>query len=126
MAVVSISLPDDLVADMDAAIALGEYQGRSEYLRAAVRAFLLHRPPGENRHIHGSITVTYAHGREAKISEVRHAFHDVVLSMMHTHCEAELCMDVLLVGGAAGRVQQLADTLQRMRDVSRSHLAIMA
>ena len=68
----------------------------------------------------------YPHEKEARISEVRHAFHDVVLSLMHTHCEPETCMDVLLVGGAPERVQGLAATLERMRDVHRSRLVVMA
>jgi metal-responsive CopG/Arc/MetJ family transcriptional regulator len=35
-------------------------------------------------------------------------------------------MDVLLVGGAPERVQALAATLERMRDVRRSRLVVMA
>lgn len=125
MAVLSASLPDELVAEMDKAIAGGGYRGRSEFLRAAVRDRLqaTHAPAG--RHIHGSITVLYPHDKEARISDVRHAFHDIVLSLMHTHCEPETCMDVLLVGGAPQRVQDLAATLERMRDVKRSRLVVM-
>lgn len=126
MAVLSASLPDDLMGDMDAAIASGAYKGRSEFLRAAVRDRLQHSHPPAGRHVHGSITVLYPHDKEARISEVRHAFHDVVLSLMHTHCEPETCMDVLLVGGAPQRVQDLAATFERMRDVKRSRLVVMA
>jgi CopG family nickel-responsive transcriptional regulator len=74
-------------------------------------------------HMHGSITISYPHGKEARISEVRHAFHDVVLSMMHTHCEKETCMDVLLVGGDAKRIQNLYETLRRMREIQKAFLA---
>ncbi len=129
MPVVSISLPDDLVADVDNAIEAGDFRGRSEFLRAALRAYLLDaaRPSRQEReHTHGSITITYSHGREARISEVRHTFHDVVLSMMHTHCEAELCMDVLIVGGPAARIAQLTESLERMRDVERCRLVTIA
>ena len=126
MAVLSASLPDDLVAEMDGAIASGSYKGRSEFLRAAVRDRLQTSHPPAGRHIHGSITVLYPHDKEARISDVRHAFHDIVLSLMHTHCEPETCMDVLLVGGAPQRVQDLAATFERMRDVKRSRLVVMA
>lgn len=126
MAVISASLPEDLLADMDAAIAAGAYKGRSEFLRAAVRDHLQGRQEATGRHVHGSITVLYPHDKEARISDVRHAFHDVVLSLMHTHCEAETCMDVLIVGGPPARVQGLQETLERMRDVHRSRLVVMA
>jgi metal-responsive CopG/Arc/MetJ family transcriptional regulator len=45
---------------------------------------------------------------------------------MHTHCEKETCMDVLIVGGPPARIQGLQDTLERMRDVHRSKLVVMA
>ena len=126
MAVVSVSLPDDLVGEMDGAIAQGDYRGRSEFVRAAVRDHLQQRHPPAGGHVHGSVTVVYPHGKEARISEVRHAFHDIVLSLMHTHCEEETCMDVLVVGGAPERLQALQQTFERMRDVQRSRLVVVA
>jgi CopG family nickel-responsive transcriptional regulator len=126
MAVISASFPDDLVADMDAAIGRGAYKGRSEFLRAAVRDHLIGDLVPGGRHLHGSITLLYAHDKEARVSDVRHAFHDVVLSLMHTHCEEDTCMDVLIVGGPPARVLALKETLERMRDVRRSKLVVMA
>lgn len=122
MAVISVSLPDEVVDGMDAAIARDDYKGRSEYVRAAVRHYLQDRDRPRGKHVHGSVTIVYAHGKEARISDVRHAFHDVVLSMMHTHCEPELCMDVMIIGGAPTRVQDLVETLERMREVERCRL----
>lgn len=126
MAILSASLPDPLVAEMDEAIAKGAYKGRSEFLRAAVRDHLQNAHPPTGPHVHGSVTVAYPHGKEARISEVRHAFHDVVLSLMHTHCEEDTCMDVLIVGGPPERLAALQATFERMRDVKRSRLVVMA
>ncbi|MGB1587100.1 MAG: CopG family ribbon-helix-helix protein [Thermoplasmatota archaeon] len=120
MAVVSVSLPDDLVQHMDAAIEREGAPGRSAFVRAAIRERADRQTPGG--HIHGSITVAYRHGEEPRISEVRHAFHDVVLSLMHTHCDPTQCMDVLLVGGDAARILDLHATLERMRQVDRAVL----
>lgn len=125
MAILSASVPDELLGEVDEAIGRGGYRGRSEFVRAALRGHLLDRPKPGGRHVHGSITILYPHDKEAKVSDVRHAFHDVVLSLMHTHCEPETCMDVLLVGGPPERVQALADTLERMRDVRRARLVVM-
>lgn len=122
MAVISISLPDDLVDQVDRAIGAGQYQGRSQYARAAIRHYLQDRQQPEGQHVHGSVTIVYAHGKEARISDVRHAFHDIVLSMMHTHCEPELCMDVMIVAGPGPRIRDLTETLERMRDVERCRL----
>src|ERR1041385_4000288 len=121
MRIVSVSLPEDLLQDVDHAITAKKGKGRSEVVRTALRQYLQTDQPMTG-HMHGSITITYPHGKEARISEVRHAFYDVVLSLMHTHCEKETCMDVLLVGGDGKRIQALYEALRRMRDVHRCTL----
>ncbi len=126
MTVVSVSIPPDLLERVDQTISQGNYRGRSEVARVALQA---HVQASESRrlrtgHVHGSITVTYPHGEEPRVSEVRHAFHDVVLSLMHTHCEAEVCMDVLIVGGDITRVQGAADALARLRTVRQATLVL--
>lgn len=121
MDVISISLPSDILADMDRMIKANGFKGRSELVRTALRQMAQeYEEPAD--HVHGSITMSYAEGKEARVSEVRHTFHDVVLSMMHTHCEEDLCMDVLIVGGEARRVLALAETLRRMRDIVKCQL----
>lgn len=125
MPVISISLGDDLLQDVDDEIASGGYTGRSEFIRTAIRSHLKPRKSPKG-HVHGSVTITYPHGNESRISDIRHAFHDVVLSLMHTHCEPDTCLDVLIVGGPAARVQELHATFERTRIVSRSRLALVA
>jgi CopG family transcriptional regulator, nickel-responsive regulator len=118
MEVVSVSLPSDLLAEVERVGGQRGFKGRSELVRVALRQFVQDSPELDG-HLHGSITIGYPHGREARMSEVRHAFHDVVLSMMHTHCEPETCMDVLLVGGEAHRIHMLVEALRRQRDVTK-------
>lgn len=122
MAVVSASLPDGLLAEMDGLIGEGKYKGRSELLRTAARFLMQHRHAIPSGHLHGTLTLLYREGHDARISEVRHAFHDIILSLMHTHCEPEVCMDVLIVGGAALRVQELRESFERMRCIDRAVL----
>lgn len=121
MDVISVSLPPGLRAEMDRLIGANGYKGRSELVRTALRQ-MSHEVQDPGAHIHGSITISYREGKEARVSEVRHAFHDVVLSLMHTHCEDDLCMDVLIVGGKSNRVRGLAETLRRMRDIVKCQL----
>jgi CopG family nickel-responsive transcriptional regulator len=125
MSIVSMSIPDDLVAEMDGIIQGGSYAGRSDFMRAAIRELLHHRHGPDQGHVHGSITLTYPHEHDVNVSNTRHQFHDVVLSLMHTHCEPETCMDVLIVGGDIARVTELQETMSRMREVRRSQLTLM-
>lgn len=125
MEVISVSLPSELVAEMDRLIQFNGFKGRSELVRTALRQ-LSQESQDLRPHIHGSITISYPEGKEARISEVRHAFHDVVLSLMHTHCDDEVCMDVLIVGGNAERILALTETMRRMRDIVKCQLVRVA
>lgn len=118
MEVVSISLPPDLLREVDLHCAERGYKGRSEVARVALRQLMQQTPTIKGR-LHGSLTIAYHHGREARMSEVRHAFYDVVRSMMHAHGSTEICLDILLVAGDADRVLALADAMRRQRDVIR-------
>lgn len=122
MAVVSVSLPQELVEEMDALVEREGYRGRSDAMRTALRHLLQARQPVRPGHLHGTITLLYPEGNDARISEVRHAFHDVILSLMHTHCEPEVCMDVLIVGGPAERLRELHRALERLRFMDRAVL----
>lgn len=116
MAVVSMSLPDNLLAAIDEAIAQQGYKGRSEFMRAACRQLLLRERRRTNGIMDGSITVRYHHGDEVKISDVRHAFHDVIQAQLHLHRD-DVCLDALVVHGDEDRIMDLADTLERLRFV---------
>lgn len=121
MAVVSVSLPEDLVEDADAFIHTRGYAGRSDLVRAALRDFLAreraHAPTGERS---ATLTLVYPEGYERKIGEARHEFSDVVRSMMHGHA-GERCVEVFVLEGNGKRIQQFVDHLKRARETLLAH-----
>lgn len=116
MAVVSISLPEPLLDEADAFLERRGFAGRSELFRAALRDFL-HREAdleatGERS---ATMTLLYPDGYERKVAEIRHAYTDIVRSMMHGHTE-DYCVEVFVLHGEAGRIRAFADALRAERD----------
>ena len=116
MAVVSISLPDPLLASLDRAIEKRGYRGRSDFIRASLREFVAQQGA---RDVAGrrtaTLTLVYPEGHERRFSELRHAFGDVVRTMIHGHA-GETCVEVFVLEGKGERVQSFADTLRGARE----------
>lgn len=116
MAVVSVSLPDNLVEQADAFIADRGYAGRSELVRASLRDFLAHEatPPGSGGRA-ATLTLLYPEGHERKVGEIRHDYTDIIRSMMHGHVKG-LCVEVFVLEGAGRRIQQFGDALRAAKE----------
>lgn len=116
MAVVSISLPDTLLEQVDGFIERRGFAGRSELVRAALRDLLARESQTEREGLtSATVTLLYPHGAERKIGEIRHDFTDVIQSMMHGHAEAG-CVELFLVKGDAGRIRHFTDSLRAAKD----------
>lgn len=116
MAVVSVSLPDNLLQGLDGFLKERGFAGRSELIRAALRDFL-HQEAARDKTGDTSATITllYPHGSERKIGEIRHDYTDIIQSLMHGHAE-ESCVELFLLKGDAARVRAFTDALRASRD----------
>jgi CopG family nickel-responsive transcriptional regulator len=116
MAVVSVSLPDNLVEQADTFIGERGFAGRSELVRAALRDFLAHEasPPGGAGRS-ATLTLLYPEGHERKVGEIRHDYTDIVRSMMHGHVKG-FCVEVFVLEGAGKRIQQFGDALRASKE----------
>lgn len=118
VAVVSISLPEELLAQADRVIEKRGFAGRSEFLRACVRdliaAYAVEEAQARGRR-GASLTLVYPEGMERAFSRVRHEFSDVVRSMMHGHA-GETCVEIFVLEGESARIRSFADALRASRE----------
>lgn len=113
----SISVPESLLKQVDALIDARGFAGRSEVVRAALRDFHTRevQEPQRAGKRAATITVVYPEGRERHIGEIRHAFNEIVKSMMHAH-SGEDCVEVYMLQGDAARIREFADRLRSYRE----------
>lgn len=118
MPVISISLPEPLLQQLDQAIAREGFSGRSEALRAAVRAWIQRsrERPAAGR-ISAVLSLTYPEEAEGEISALLHRSSGLIESMVHTHTPGRHCVTVLVLSGDAARLRELAGALEGRRDV---------
>ena len=116
MPVISISMPDHLLDDLDTFIEEHGYSGRSEAVRNGARE-LLHE--FDDTDLEGEvvcvITTTFDHdsGAEAELSTLRHTHTDLVTSNVHSHA-GNTCLELFVIEGT---VDVISSYVARLRTV---------
>lgn len=126
----SVSLPQELLSELDVMVSEKGYSNRSLAIADMVRANLVeHRQGRGSEEIAGTITLLYDHHKrhlQALLTDMQHDHTDVVVSTLHVHLDHDNCLEVLVVRGAAEVVQNLADTLIGAKGVKHGNLTVTA
>ena len=119
MTVVSVSMPDELIEQIDAFVDDHGYSGRSEVLREAVRSLLDEFVENElaGRRVMAVVTVLFNHevtNLEHRMTDLRHEHEEFVASNLHSHVGDGLCMELFILEGdlddIAGFVEKVRAT----------------
>jgi CopG family transcriptional regulator, nickel-responsive regulator len=124
----SISMSTGLARQLDAMARERGYTNRSQAVADMVRAQLVeHHAHASARDIAGTITIVYDHHRrnlQALLTGIQHDHGELIVSTLHVHLSHHVCMEVLVVRGAARAVQRLADRLIAARGVTHGRLTV--
>lgn len=105
---VTLSLDDDLMAEIDAIIRAGNYQNRSEVIRDLARAGLqsMAQAPSPSACCVAALFYVYDHeSRELskRLTRTFHDHHDLSLASLHVHLDHGSCLEVSLLKGLGAR-----------------------
>jgi CopG family nickel-responsive transcriptional regulator len=126
LARLSVSLPSELLARLDAMVDERGLPSRSQMIAELIRHALAEHNEGRvNAMLAGTLTLIY----RAESGRVRHALAQVesryvkeVISSQHVLLEDDQSLEVLLVQGPARRLRALCDDLRGVRGVQQIKL----
>jgi CopG family transcriptional regulator, nickel-responsive regulator len=127
---VTITLDDDLMADLDRIIEVRGYQNRSEAIRDLARAGLQQakQDAGEGRDCVAALVYVYDHSERdlsRRLVQTFHEHHDLAHATLHVHLDHESCMEVVILKGKTREVQHCADHVIAERGVRYGRLALV-
>ena len=76
----------------------------------------------------GAVTLVYDHHRRGlanRLVDVQHDFQEIVVSVQHVHLDHHNCLEVIVVRGAAGKIQDLLGKLKAVKGIKHSALVTM-
>jgi CopG family nickel-responsive transcriptional regulator len=128
LSIVSLSLPKELLKELDAILGEERYASRSEVLRQAVRSYIteykeLEKLKGD---IIASITVLYEKTEQnEELFRLQHEFSDMITAYLHSHLTDTSCLEVMVIKGPSKRLKSLIDGLKANKPVKQIKFSIM-
>ena len=127
---ITVTLDDELVAEIDRVSRIRGYQNRSEAIRDLVRAGLTQHPTHAEapRECLATLTYVYDHGERELPKRLTHAYHDhhdLSVASLHVHLDHESCLEVSVLKGSAADVQHFANHMIAERGVRHGRLVML-
>lgn len=121
MSVVSISMPETLLEQLDQFANDHGYTGRSEVIREASRNLLgeFKDTTLEDHELMSVVTVVFEYETtsvEAKMMKLRHEHEDIVASNFHGHVGEHHCMELFVLEGSLEEISSFVGKIRATKD----------
>ena len=114
MAIISVSVNDKMLSEIDRMQEQLGFSGRSEVIRAGARMLIEDNKQKEK--LTGEINVILLTIHDKKmddfITQIKHKFDDIVNTQVHSHFKEGKCLEILLLEGDAEKIKKLFELLQ--------------
>jgi len=114
MPIVSISLNDEILSELDKLQKAMGFSGRSEAIRAGIRSFVAEEKQKIELegNVHAILLVIHNDEYDHIVSGIKHNFEDLITTHLHSKIEGEKCMELFVIDGEAERVITITKDFQ--------------
>ena len=119
MPIVSISLNDEILSELDKLQSSMGFSGRSEAIRAGIRSFVSEEKQKSDLsgNIHAILLVVHNDEFDHIVSGITHNFEDLITTHLHSKIEKEKCMELFVIDGDAEKVSTMTKDFQRNKNM---------
>jgi CopG family nickel-responsive transcriptional regulator len=118
---IGVSLEPALLAEFDKIIAAKGYKNRSEAIRDLIRNELSkEKLASPKSKAIAAVCLVYDHHQTElmrKMTDLQHSHLLHTICTMHVHLDKHDCMEVIVLKGAVGEIERMADTLISLKGV---------
>jgi CopG family nickel-responsive transcriptional regulator len=127
---VTITIDEDLVAEIDAFMMGRGYANRSEAIRDLARSGLsqTNLEVAEGRDCLATLSYVYDHAARELPKRLTQEFHDhhgIAQATLHIHLDHDSCLEVTVLKGKSSEVKAFADRVIAERGVRHGHIIFM-
>ena len=126
MGIVSISLNDNILKEMDALQKEFGFTGRSELIRAGIRMLLSDKLEKEKQtgDIGCILTVTHEEDDEESVVKIKHKYENIIQTHLHCKIRNNKCLELFILNGKAAKVNEMSREFQSSDDMEHVKLTI--
>ncbi|NWF66464.1 MAG: nickel-responsive transcriptional regulator NikR [Campylobacterales bacterium] len=122
----SISLPKELLDELDSRFINQGYSSRSEFVRDLIREKMVEDKWDENSDdVSGVLTIVYDHHQREltqKLIDIQHDCDVNILCNTHIHIDHHNCLEVIMMKGNAIKIEKLSCEIGGLKGVKFSKL----
>lgn len=114
MTIVSISLNEDIIKDINRLQKNLGFSGRSEIVRAGLRYMIAEQKEKENLQGEVSALLLIIHREEEddQITSMRHDYEEVINTHLHSKIDKDRCVEIFLLKGEADLIKDMTRKFQ--------------
>lgn len=114
MPIVSISLNNEILSELDKLQTSMGFSGRSEAIRAGIRTFVSEEKQKAqlSGKIHAILLVVHNDEFDHIVSDIKHNFEDLITTHLHSKIEGNRCMELFVIDGEAEKIITITKDFQ--------------
>jgi len=119
MPIVSISLNEEILTELDRLQKSMGFSGRSEAIRAGIRSFVSEEKQKSDLsgNIHAILLVVHNDNFDHIVSGITHNFEDLITTHLHSKIEKENCMELFVIDGDAEKISTMTRDFQKNKNM---------
>ena len=127
MPIVSVSLNDDILSEMDSLQKVLGFSGRSEIVRAGIRQLAAEEKDRQNLvgFTHALLMVVHDEESEKQVTDMKHGYDELVQTHLHSKVRGDRCLEVFLLKGDAEDVKKMTKEFQSNKKMDHVKLISM-
>ena len=114
MPIVSISLTEEILKEIDSLQKNLGFSGRSDAIRAGIRSFVAEEKQKEDLsgNVNAILLVVHNDEYDNQVNGIKHSYEDLITTHLHSKIEGDKCMELFMLKGAAGSVSSITKDFQ--------------
>jgi len=124
--IISISLNEKIIQELDKLQKFLGFSGRSEIVRASVRNLLLEEKRIDELSgvLHSVLLVIHDEKSDQEISEIRHGFDKIINTHIHNKIDKDRCLEIFVLYGDAREIKNITKRFQGNRKMDQVRLVV--
>jgi CopG family nickel-responsive transcriptional regulator len=106
MVIVSISLNDKILEEIDNIQTEYGYSGRSEVIRAGARLLIAENKEKDklSGNINSLLLLIHTKDVESIVSDIKHKYESITKTQIHSHLQGNKCLEIFILEGDADKI----------------------
>lgn len=126
MPIVSISLNNEILSEVDKLKKSMGFSGRSEIIRAGIRNLISEEKQRSNLSglIHAILMVVHDEESEQAVTGIKHNYEELIDTHLHSKIDGNKCMELFLLHGQADKVDVMTKDFKTNRKMDQVKLVL--